>query len=142
MICFIIKGETMSFNYNHITLVGRLTKDAEVKDISSTLRTTFTIAVDRSYRKDDGSHDTDFVPIVAWGRLGEIASQYLKKGNPVLIEGRLQVRQYEKESETRWISEVVVENFQLLGGHKSSFRSSQSEGQERAAEGDIDVDVA
>ena len=74
----------MSFNYNHITLVGRLTRDAEVKDISSTVRTTFTIAVDRPYRKDDGAHDTDFVPIVAWGRLGEIASQYLKKGNPGL----------------------------------------------------------
>ena len=106
----------MSFNYNHITLVGRLTRDAEIKEVSNTVRTSFSIAVDRPYRKEDGQYDTDFIPIVAWGRLGEIASQYLKKGNPVLIEGRLQVREYEKNEDKRWISEVVVENFQLLGG--------------------------
>ena len=105
----------MSFNYNHITLVGRLTKDSSVKDVSNTVRTAFTIAVDRPYKRENGKADTDFIPIVAWGRLGEIASQYLKKGHPVLVEGRLQVRNYEKDEEPRWMSEVVVENFQLLG---------------------------
>jgi len=108
----------MSFNYNHITLVGRLTRDADVKDVSGRFRTTFNLAINRPYRKEDGEFDTDFITVVAWGKLGEVAAEYLKKGNPVLVEGRLQIRQYEKNKEPRWITEVVAENFQMLGGAK------------------------
>ena len=124
----------MSFNYNHVTLVGRLTKDAEVKDASNTVKTSFSLAIDRNYRKEDGSYDTDFIPIVAWGRLAEIAYQYLKKGNPVLVEGRLQIRHYEKtynkETVKHWMSEIVVENFQMLGSksnQEKTLHASESE---------------
>lgn len=110
----------MSFNYNHITLVGRLTRDADVREVSDRTRTSFTVAVDRPYRKEDGSYDTDFIPVVAWGKLAEVAADRLKKGNPVLVQGRLQIRQYEKDEEPRWISEVLAEDFQRLGGDRHS----------------------
>tara|TARA_A100001015_G_C14950310_1_gene696462 strand:- start:28 stop:393 length:366 start_codon:yes stop_codon:yes gene_type:complete len=109
----------MAFNYNHVMLVGRLTKDAELHPSKDVCRLAFSLAVDRAYRKEDGSSDTDFIPIVAWGKLAEIGAQYLKKGQPVLIDGRLQVRSYEKDGDKKWSSEVIVENFQLLGKYNN-----------------------
>ncbi|NQY74567.1 MAG: single-stranded DNA-binding protein [Candidatus Margulisbacteria bacterium] len=104
----------MGFSYNRTTLLGRLTRDPEIKIISDSHRTTFVIAVDRSYRKDDGSRDTDFINIVCWGRLGELASKYLHKGDPVLVEGKLYIRNYEKNSEKRKYTEINADNFQVL----------------------------
>ena len=120
----------MAFSYNHTTLVGRLTKDAAIHELKNVVKSSFTIAVDRYYRKEDGAVDTDFIPVIAWGRLAEVASLYLKKGNPVLVEGRIQVRQYEKEGSPRWMTEIVAENFQMLGGNyskkESNFNSKNS----------------
>lgn len=104
----------MSFNYNHTTLVGRLTKDPETKKTGEVSKTTFTLAVDRPYRKEDGTTETDFVPVVMWGKLAEVSEKYLRKGRPTLVEGRIQVRDYEINKERKWITEVVAENFQIL----------------------------
>ena len=70
----------MGFNYNHTTLVGRLTKDPEVKQMSDAIKGSFTLAVDRPYRKEGNTTVTDFITVVVWGRLAEISQQYLKKG--------------------------------------------------------------
>ena len=110
----------MSFNYNHVTLVGRLTKDPDVRSISDTVKSVFTLAVNRTYRKDNGETDTDFIVVIAWGRLAEIAQQYLFKGSPVLVEGRIQVRNYELDGDKRKTVEVLADNFQLLGGWPNS----------------------
>jgi len=104
----------MAFNYNHITLVGRLARDPESEKVGDTIKASFSIAIDRPWRKDDGTKETDFVSVRLWGRLAETASRSLKKDAPVLVEGRLQIREYEKNGERRWISEVVGENFQIL----------------------------
>jgi single-strand DNA-binding protein len=109
------KEKDMGFNYNHTTLVGRVVKDPELKEISeNTSRLPFTLAVSRNYRKDDGSKEADFIPVVLWGKLAEVGFQLLKKGSPVLIWGKLQVRNYEKDSEKKWMTEVIAENFQIL----------------------------
>ena len=104
----------MAFNYNYVTLVGRLTKDPDASVHSDQLKVTFSLAIDRPYRCKDGGRDTDFIPIVVWGHSAEIARQFLRKGHPVLVSGRIQVRSYEKDGDTRWMTEVSCIEFQLL----------------------------
>jgi single-strand DNA-binding protein len=105
----------MGYNYNHVTLIGRLTKDPEHKAVKEDRgKTLFTVAVNRPYRKDDGTTDADFIPVVLWGKLGEVSMQLLGKGKPVLVWGQLQIRNYEKDNEHHSYTEVVGEGFQLL----------------------------
>ena len=105
----------MSYSYNHVTLVGRLVKDPEMKELSNGVRkASFNLAINRLYRKEDGTSDTDFIPIVLWGRQAELCDQLLKKGSPVLVWGKIQVTRYEKNNEFRWITDVVADNFQVL----------------------------
>lgn len=105
----------MSFNYNQVTLVGRLTKDPDFYQITETFcKLNFTLAVSRHYRREDGSSDADFVPITVFGKSAIIGAQLLTKGNPVLVWGRLKIRSYEKDDQKHWITEIVADNFQLL----------------------------
>ena len=105
----------MSYNYNHVTLVGRLTKDPEWVKISDDLgKAAFFLAVSRNYKKDDGKPETDFLPITIWGKMGEHAKKLLKKGMPVLVWGRVQIRSYQAESGRQWSVDIVAENFQIL----------------------------
>ncbi len=102
-------------SYNRIVLVGNLTRDPEIRylDGSGKAVTKFAIAVNR---KTKGNEEAMFVDIVAWERLGEVCNQYLKKGMPVLVEGRLAIRNYEtKEGEKRKAIEVVASDMQMLG---------------------------
>lgn len=104
----------MSFDYNHVVLMGRTVKKPESLSISDSIKVFFPLAVRRQYRKEDGTYDTDFVNVVAWGKLAEVCSQYLNKGSQVLIDGRIQVRNYEKNKETKWITEIIAENIKFL----------------------------
>ena len=105
----------MSFNYNHCTLMGRLTKDPEFKQINENFcKLSFVLAVSRKYRKENGKIETDFVPICLLGNTAAIGKHLLSKGSPILIWGSIQVRNYEKENERKWVTEVIAENFQLL----------------------------
>ena len=111
----------MSYSYNHVTLVGRLVKDPELKELSNGVqKASFNLAVNRLYRKDDGTSDTDFVPIILWGKQAELCVQLLRRGVPALVWGKIQVSRYEKNNEYRWITEVVAENFQVLERLKKS----------------------
>ena len=105
----------MSYNYNHCTLMGRLTKDPEFKQITDNFcKLNFTIAITRKYRKDNIKSETDFIPVSMLGNNAMIGHNLLVKGSPILIWGSIQVRNYEKENERKWITEVLAENFQLL----------------------------
>lgn len=118
----------MSYNYNHATLLGRLTKDPERLQINeTTVKTIFTLAVNRPYKKEDGSVEADFIPISLWGKSAEAGYQLLRKGSAALVWGRIHVRQYEKDNEKRWMTEVVGENFQILDS--TADRSSAREGE-------------
>ncbi|MCP4050489.1 MAG: single-stranded DNA-binding protein [bacterium] len=117
----------MAYSYNQVTLVGRLTKNPELKQVSDNAsKSIFTLAVNRTYRKSDGTTDTDFIPVCMWGKLAEISFQLLNKGTPVLVWGKIQVRSYEKGNEVRWITEVVADNFQILDKHTISEREDRS----------------
>lgn len=97
--------------YNKTFLIGRLVRDPEMRMTSSGIPfTRFTIAVDR-FGKDSGA---DFIRIVCWRRLAEIASQYMHKGKLVAVEGALQIDTYEREGITRESVEVIADNIQML----------------------------
>lgn len=101
--------------FNKTFLIGRLVKDPEVRvTVSGITVARFTIAIDRVRRKDQEESQTDYINIVAWRRLGEIAGQYLKKGKLVSIEGALRVDSYQKDGEERQWYEIVADNFQML----------------------------
>ena len=102
-------------SFNSVTLVGRTIKEAEIKEVQNDRkRSTFTIAVARVYKNSEGKHPADFFNIVAWGKLAEICSDYIKKGCLILINGRIQSRSYEDGNETRWITEIIAESVNIL----------------------------
>ena len=101
---------------NRIILIGRLTRDPEVRYTSSgTAVASFTMAVDRPFTNQAGNKETDFVDCVAWRKLGETVGNHLKKGRLVATEGRLQIRSYEaKDGTKRRVAEVIAENVRFL----------------------------
>jgi single-strand DNA-binding protein len=105
---------------NKIELLGRLTKDVEVRytQTNNTLVATFTLAVNRRFAKE-GEQQADFINIVAWSKTGEFCSKYFKKGMQVVIVGRLQVRDYEnKEGKKAYVTEVVADEVYFADSKK------------------------
>ncbi|WP_138204175.1 single-stranded DNA-binding protein [Haloimpatiens lingqiaonensis] len=117
---------------NKVVLIGRLTKDPELKFIqgSGTAVANFSIAVDRRI-KSPGQPEADFIPIVVWGKQAESTANYMSKGKLIGISGRIQTRSYEaKDGTRRYITEVVAEEVQFLewgNGNKSSMSGNNSE---------------
>ena len=102
---------------NKAILVGRLTKDPELKMTENTKREVcqFTIAVNRPYTNDDGERKADFINCVVWDKLAENLSKYQKKGNQVAVEGRIQTRNYDgKDGKKVYVTEVFVSNVTFL----------------------------
>ena len=98
---------------NHITLMGRLTRDPELRYTSAgTPVASFSLAVDRDFApKDGGEKQTDFIDCVAWRQTGEFVSKYFQKGSMAAVTGRLQIRDWQdKEGNKRRSAEVVVDN--------------------------------
>jgi len=104
----------MSSAYNHVTLIGTLKDDPETKKIGKQTKTAFTIGCER-YAGQNKPYEVDFFNIVLWGKLAEIAGEFLKKDKKILVDGRLQVRHYGDSGENRrWITEVIGENLKFL----------------------------
>jgi single-strand DNA-binding protein len=101
---------------NKVILIGRLTRDPEVRYTQSGKAvTTFDIAVDRSVINAQGQRETDFIPIVTWGKLAETCGNYLNKGRLVAVDGRLQIRSYEtQDGQKRRVAEVVADGVRFL----------------------------
>ena len=96
---------------NKVILMGRLTRDPEVRYTSNnnTLVCSFTLAVTRSFKRE-GQPDADFINIVAWSKTGEFCSKYFTKGQQVAITGRLQTRNYDdKDGKKVYVTEVIAE---------------------------------
>jgi len=100
---------------NKVVLIGRLTADPNLKFTKGgTAVTTFTLAVDRRFKKE-GQPEADFIPIVVWGKQAESTANYVTKGKLVAVSGRIQTRSYEaKDGTRRYITEVVCEEIQFL----------------------------
>jgi len=94
---------------NNVTLVGRLTRDPELRKAGDVSVCSFTLAVDRDFLNGEGERETDFIPVVTWRKLAESCANNLKKGRLVGVTGRIQVRQWEQEGERHWKTEVVAD---------------------------------
>ncbi len=107
--------------YNRIILIGRLTRDPELRYVPSGAPVaSFTLAVDRPFRDQQGNRETDFIDIVAWRKLAEQVSQYMSKGRMVAVEGRLQIRSYEtQDGQKRKVAEVVADGIRFLDRARS-----------------------
>ncbi len=105
---------------NRVQLIGRLGQDPEMKTFDNgKKKVTFSIATSESYRNSEGEkiESTEWHNIVAWGKVAEIAAEYLKKGGEVAVEGKLTHRVYEpKEGEKKYFTEVNIHELLMLGG--------------------------
>ncbi|MEE8806878.1 MAG: single-stranded DNA-binding protein [Lactimicrobium sp.] len=129
---------------NRVVLIGRLTKDVEVRKTNSGLSVAqFTVAVDRRVSRDsNGQQNADFVPCVAWRQSADFLGSYARKGNLVGVEGRIQTRNYDdKDGKKVYVTEVVCDNVQLLqskgasqGTDEPQPRSSAEYRQQKAEE--------
>ena len=119
---------------NRAVLTGRLTRDPELRyTTSGTAVVSFTLAVDRQFRNQNGDRDADFINCVIWRKSAENFSNFTHKGSLVGIEGRIQTRNYENQQGNRvYVTEVVVDNFALLeprqnGGAQAPQYGSQAQ---------------
>ncbi|HEV7121554.1 MAG TPA: single-stranded DNA-binding protein [Candidatus Paceibacterota bacterium] len=123
---------------NKVMLYGNLTRDPELRALPSGQQVaTFGLATNRSFKNKEGQQQeqTEFHNIVAFGRTAEVMGQYLKKGRPVFIDGRIQTRSWEKDGQKNYRTEIVVDNFQFgpqAGGGDGS-RGGNSGGESSGA---------
>ena len=113
---------------NKVVIIGRLTKDPELKYTpgNGTAVTTINLAVDRRFSKDE-KKEADFIPVVIWGKSAEATAQHMRKGLLMGIAGRIQTRSYEhKDGYKVYVTEVVAEEVQFLQWAKDSDTSSSS----------------
>ena len=113
---------------NNVTLVGRLTKDAELKYTPANQAVAqFTLAVNRTFKNANGERESDFINCVIWRKSAENFANFVKKGALIGITGRIQTRNYENQQGQRvYVTEVIAENFQMLESR------NQQQGQQQA----------
>ena len=106
---------------NNVVLVGRLTRDAELRYTQSNIAVaTFTLAVNRPFKNEDGERDADFINCVIWRQSAENLANWAKKGSLIGITGVIQTRTYDNQQGQRvYVTEVVASNFQLLESRNS-----------------------
>lgn len=105
--------------FNKVVLMGNLTRDPELRTTPSGQNvTSFSLAVNRSWKNAQGEQQeaVDYIDCNVWGKPAEIINQYMKKGSGILVSGRLQQRSWEQEGQKRSKVEVVVEDFNFVGG--------------------------
>lgn len=130
---------------NKVILVGNLGRDPEVRYMpNGEAVANFSIATTDSWKDKEGQKQerTEWHNIVMYRRLAEIAGEYLKKGRPVYVEGRLQTRQWEKDGITRYATEIIADNMQMLGGKADgSTGSAQRQDTQSNDQNDFDDDT-
>ena len=120
---------------NNTVLIGRVTKDIELKQTQANKSVTqFVLAVNRQFKNANGEREADFINIVAWGKTAELLAQYAHKGSQIGVVGRIQTRNYENAQGQRvYITEVIADNFQMLESRSQQQGQQQSQPQQRAA---------
>jgi single-strand DNA-binding protein len=127
----------MARSFNQVTLMGNLTRDPELRQTPSGQNVcSFSLALNRSYRGSDGNWQeaTDYIDIVAWGPLGERVAQYLSKGRPCLVSGRLQSRSWEQDGQKRSKVEVIAQDVTFLGAPTGASNANPAPSTEGSAE--------
>ena len=113
---------------NNVVLVGRMTRDAELRYTPSNQAVaTFTLAVNRNFKNQDGEREADFINVVIWRQQAENLANWVKKGALIGVTGRIQTRSYDNQQGQRvYVTEVVAESFQLLESHGQQSNSQDS----------------
>lgn len=116
---------------NNVVLVGRLTRDPELRFISNGQAVaTFNLAVNRNFTNQSGEREADFVNCVIWRKPAETLANYAKKGTLLGVVGRIQTRNYENQQGQRvYVTEVVCDNFQLFESKKDNNQNNQQSNQ-------------
>lgn len=131
--------------FSKAIITGNLTRDPELRTTTSGSNVcSFSVAVNRTYKGADGENkeDVSYIDCVAWGKLGEVISNYAKKGSSVLVSGRLSQRSFEgKDGIKRSRTEVVAEDFNFIGSNPASRGASASEAGADEAPVDIPTDI-
>ena len=111
---------------NHITILGRLTRDPEVRYTpSQKVVASFTLAVDRPFLNQQGQREADFIPVVVWGKAAELVGNSCGKGHRLLVEWRLQIRNFDAKDGTKhWVTEVIASNVEFIE-RKSESKNAQ-----------------
>ena len=111
---------------NRVILLGRLTKDPEVRYTpSQKVVASFTLAVDRPFLNQQGQREADFIPVVVWGKAAELVGNSCGKGHRLLVEGRLQIRNFDAKDGTKlWVTEVIASNVEFIE-RKSESKNAQ-----------------
>lgn len=130
----------MAANLNKVLLIGNLTRDPELRYLTSGRAVaTFSVAVNRNYTTQSGEkkEDVTFIRVVTWDKRAEVCNEYLKKGSPVFVEGRLQTRTWEaQDGAKRSTTEVVASSIQFLN-RGTGQRSTAPQGAEAPAADDV-----
>lgn len=115
---------------NRIIIMGRLTRDPELRRTqNSTAVASFTLAVDRDFKGEDGKRATDFIDIVAWRAVAEFVAKYFAKGRMAIVEGRLQLRDWkDKDGNARRSAEVIADNVYFGDSKRDSGAAEDSLG--------------
>lgn len=113
---------------NKVFLIGRLTKDPELRYTgSNTAVASFTLAVNRTFTNQSGEREADFINIVVWRKQAENVKNYLSQGSQVAVDGRIQTRSYDDNNgQRRYVTEVVADNVEFLGSKGSNQSSGNS----------------
>lgn len=130
---------------NKVILMGRLTKDPEVRytQSSNTLVASFNLAVNRRFVKDGEDRQADFIQIIAWSKLGEFCSKYFKKGQQVGIIGRIQTRNWEDEQGQRhYATEVIAEEAYFAESKKDNAPQDAFGSNSIQSNGDNDFEIS
>lgn len=130
---------------NKVVLIGRLTKDPELRFAPGTGNAvaTVTLAVGRRFQSKDGQREADFIPVVIWGKQAESTANYMSKGRLMGVSGRIQTKSYEaKDGTRRYVTEVVAEEVQFLewGGNNGGNNRTNNNNSEFGAGGDFGSD--
>lgn len=100
---------------NKVILIGNLTRDPELSTIpNGTAVCKFAIAVNRNFKKADGTREADFFNITAWRQLGELIAKYAKKGNKVCVVGEIQTRTYEQDGVKKYATDIIANDVEFL----------------------------
>ena len=112
---------------NKVCLIGRITKDPELRYTSSNIPSVrFTLAVNRTFQNQNGEREADFINIVAWRNQAENVKKYVSKGSLVAVEGRIQTGSYEKDGQRIYTTDVVADNVQFLESKAQSQNRSDN----------------
>lgn len=123
---------------NNVALIGRLTRDPELRHAGETAIASMTLAVDRPYSKGK-EKEADFIRLKAFGKRAETMAEYLSKGRQVGVTGHISTGSYEKEGRTVYTTDVIVDSFDFCGGGGGGEKSDQYEGFHEYADENDDI---